>query len=124
MEVKTIVRDYFEFSIYQRDSCIRTDAYAAKKVAVPMLSSEGRMKINKQATQTATQHRKKILRSRPLKWSRNGGNRRFFAAITGGAALSESDQAGEDSCVVRSSAMMGLGLFRLALDGPRGHEGW
>ncbi|GMG36547.1 unnamed protein product [Aspergillus oryzae var. brunneus] len=41
--------------------------YLAKNVAVPILVNDGVMKINRLATQRATQHRKKTLSSRPLK---------------------------------------------------------
>lgn len=45
-----------------------------------MFCSVGEMNINSEATHNATQQRKKTLRSRPLKWSRNAGRRCFFSA--------------------------------------------
>jgi hypothetical protein len=49
-----------------------------KKVALPNVFNVGSMTMSSEATQNATEHRKRILRSRALKWSRNGGSFLFF----------------------------------------------
>lgn len=59
----------------------RGETYQAKNVAAPKLSATGPMKINRAATQAAAQQRKKIFRSRVLKWSRNAGRRRGLGGL-------------------------------------------
>jgi len=51
---------------------------AAKKVVEPMLCSDGPMYIRREATQAATEQRKSVLRSLPLKWSSHEGRVFFF----------------------------------------------
>lgn len=67
-----------------------------KKVAVPNVWRVGSITMNSDAIQNATEQRKRILRSRALKWSRNGGSflflptfRPVFAVGVGEAPLSD-----------------------------------
>lgn len=49
-------------------------AYQPKKVATPITLSEGPITINIAETQAATEQRKRVLRSRELKWSSQDGH--------------------------------------------------
>ena len=56
-----------------------------KKVALPKVCNVGSMTMSSEATQKATEQRNRILRSRALKWSRNGGS--FLFLLAGGGAV-------------------------------------
>lgn len=68
------------------DDIRRHATHHAKKVAVPILCSDGPMNINSDATQAAREQRKSTLRSRALKWSSHAGNFRWPFALGDGLA--------------------------------------
>lgn len=76
----------------RRQSIIRSlralsdsDTHVAKKVAVPISSSDGLIKISSDATQAATEQRKRTFRSRALKWSSHPGS--FLRVLEPDASL-------------------------------------
>ena len=84
------------------DSTNHRNTHVAKNVAVPIDLKLGPMKINNEATHAATVQRKRIFRSRALKWSSHPGN--FLCVRDSDTTL---DGMAESSALVAGEASLG-----------------